>query len=242
MLSTRTFGIQQQRRERDRDRQWRFNPRRTLLTIVAVAGAICCAATAQAEEAGQVPYATIHKAVSRAQQVKHPKLRAFVIVESKIKSDKPITMVIKAKSGPINVDISKDGEIRNFPVSAELLKENPPVLSNQPKGSSALVVGLELVVPDTLTYSYRELAQQLEDANAEVKKQAGMLSLMAPRAKAVVFQFRPGSKATVTVNRKEPQVLTADAEGRVRLEIEKSVAAQDPEVVVSEKPVRVLVN
>ena len=242
MLSTRTFGIWQQSRQRDRECQQRVHSSRSLRTLVAVAAAICCAAPIYAQETGQVPYASIHKAVSRAQQVKHPKLRAFVIVESKMKSDKPVTMVIKAKSGPINVDISKDGEIRNFPVSAELLKENPPVLSNQPKGSSALVVGLELVVPDTLTYSYRELAQQLEDANAEVKKQAGMLSLVAPRAKAVLFQFRAGGKATVTVNRKEPQVVTADADGRVRLEIDKSVAAQDPQVIVSEKPVRVLVN
>ena len=240
MLSTRTFGIRLQRR--DRECQQRLNPRCRLHTIAAVAAAICCGATAHAQETGQVPYATIHKAVTRAQQVKHPKVRAFVIVQSKTKPDKPVTMAIKAKSGPINVDISKDGEIRNFPVSADLLKENPPVLSNQPKGSSALVVGLELVVPDTLTYSYRELAQQLEDANAEVKKQAGVLSLVAPRAKAVVFQFRARGKATVTVSRKEPQVLTADPDGRVRLEIDKSIAAQDPQVVVSEKPIRVLVN
>ena len=151
-------------------------------------------------------------------------------------------MVIQAKSGPINVPVSDDGEIRNFPISAELLKENPPVLSNQPKGSSQLQVALGVVLPDSLTYSYRELAQLLDDANAEMKKQAGMLSLAMPRAKALSFQFRAGGKQTVTIKRADPQVLTTDAAGAVRLEIDKAVAAQDPQVVVSEKPLKVLVN
>ena len=49
-------------------------------------------------------------------------------------------------------------------------------------------------------------------------------------------------QANVTIKRHEPQVLTADADGVVRLEIEKSVAAQDPQIVVSEKLLRLLVN
>ena len=206
---------------------------------------ICCSAPVHAQDSGQVPYATIHKVVSRAQQVKHPKIRAVVRVESKTTGAKPrdVTMVIQAKSGPINVDVAGDGEIRSFPISAELLKENPPVQSNQPKGSSQLRVGLEVAVPDSLTYSYRELAQLLDEANAELKKQAGMLSMVMPRAKALSFQFRSGGgKETVTIKRNDPQVLTADANGLVRLEIDKAVAAQDPQVVVSEKPARLLVN
>ncbi|HSH37847.1 MAG TPA: hypothetical protein VK993_03600 [Chthoniobacterales bacterium] len=196
----------------------------------------------RAEESGEVPYATVHKVVSRANQVKHPKIHAVVAVKSKDKTAKPVTMVIQAKSGWINVSIAEDGEIRNFPISQELLKENPPVLSNQPKGSSQLVACIELVVPDTTTYSYRELTQLLDEANGQIRKQAGMLSIMAPRAKALSSQFRGGGNETVTIKRNEPQVLTADANGVVRLEIDKSVAAQDPQVVVSAKPAKVLVN
>ena len=216
-----------------------------VLTSLGVLLAVFCASpTLHAQETGQVPYAVIHKVVSRAQQVKHPRIRAVVSLESKAAGAKPkdITMVVQAKSGPINVSIGSDGEIRNFPISPELLKENPPVLSNQPKGSSQLRVGLEVVMPDSLTYSYRELAQLLDDANGEMKKQAGMLSMVMPRAKALSFQFRSGGKETVTIKRNEPQVLTADANGVVRVEIDKAVAAQDPQVVVSEKPVRVRVN
>ena len=208
--------------------------------VVALFGSL---GTLQAQESGQVPYATIHKVVSRAQQVKHPKLRAIVTLESKTgAAKKDMTMVVQAKSGDINVPIGDDGEIRNFPITPELLKENPPVRSNQPKGSSQLQVALAAVLPDSPTYSYRELAQLLDDANAELKKQAGMLSMVMPRAKALSFQFRAGGKQTVTIKRSEPQVLSADASGAVRLEIDKAVAAQDPQVVVSEKPIRVLVN
>lgn len=208
------------------------------------AAAICCSVTLHAQEFGQVPYATFHKVISRAQQVKHPKVRAFVTLESKAGAakQKPITMVVQAKSGPINVAVSEDGEIRNFPVSAELLTENPMVQSNQPKGTSQLRVGLEAVLPDRLSYSYRELAQLLDDANAEMKKQAGILSVMMPRVKALSFEFGGAGKQTVTIKRAEPQVLNADANGAVRLAIDKKLAAEDPQVVVSEKPSTVLVK
>ena len=210
--------------------------------IAAIALALDGPAALHAQDSGQVPYTTIHKVVSRANQVKHPKLRAVVALKSKDKNAKPATLVIQAKSGPINVSIGEDGEIRNFPVTAELLKENPSVLSNQPKGTSQLLATMEVVVPDGLSYSYRDLAQLLDDANAEIKKQAGMLSLLAPRAKAIAFQFPAGSKETVTIKRSEPQVLNADANGVVRLEIDKAVAAQDPQVVVSAKPAKMRVN
>jgi hypothetical protein len=128
--------------------------------VVALFGSL---GTLQAQESGQVPYATIHKVVSRAQQVKHPQLRAIVTLESKTgAAKKDMTMVVQAKSGDINVPIGDDGEIRNFPMTPELLKENPPVRSNQPKGSSQLQVALAAVLPDSPTYSYRELAQLLD--------------------------------------------------------------------------------
>ncbi|CAA9269327.1 MAG: hypothetical protein AVDCRST_MAG42-3352 [uncultured Chthoniobacterales bacterium] len=217
-----------------------------LKAIALGLAALCCSATpqAQAQEGGQVPYATIHKVVSRAGQVKHPKVRAIVTLQSKTGAakQKPITMVIQAKSGPINVAVSEDGEIRNFPISAELLKENPMVQSNQPKGSSQLRVDLEAVLPDGLSYSYRELSQLLDDASAEMKKQAGMLSMMMPRPKALSFEFGGGGKQTVTIKRAEPQVLNADANGAVLLEIDKKLAAEDPQVVVSARPSKVLVR
>jgi hypothetical protein len=216
--------------------------RGVLLAAVAVAVAFSTTTSLHAEDSGQVPYAVMHKAISRAQQVKNPKVRAVVTLQSKAKTAKSPTMVIQAKSGPINVAIADDGEIRNFPISDELLKENPPVVSNQPKGTSQLAVGMEAVLPETLTHSGRELAQIVDTANAEIKKQAGMLSMMAPRAKALSFQFRGGGKQTVTINRAQPQVLSADANGTVRVEIDKSFAAQDPQVVLSEKPAKIMVN
>ena len=214
-----------------------------LVPIAFLAAAFCFPGTLPAQESGQVPYAVIHKVVSRTQQVKHPKLRAVVRLESKAAAKpKEMTMVIQAKSGPINVAIADDGELRNFPVRDELLKENPPVVTNLPKGTSQLQAGIELAVPETLTYSGRELAQLVDAANAEIKKQAGMLSLMVPRAKALSFKFGGGGKQTVTINGKQPQTLSADASGAVRVEIDKSFAAQDPQIVVSEKPARIVVN
>jgi predicted regulator of Ras-like GTPase activity (Roadblock/LC7/MglB family) len=214
--------------------------------IRVVTAALCCslAASAPAQEFGQIPYATIHKVMTRLQSVKNPKLRGTVAIQPKGKSTNPqeITLTVQAKSGPIKVPVEKDGEIRSFPMSDALLKENPPVLSNLPKGQSQLVAGLQVVLPDTLTHSYRDLAELLQEANSEMKKQAGMMSMMMPKAKALVVQFRGAGKQTVTIEGNERKVLAADADGSVRLEIEKELVAPNPQVVLSEKPAKVLVN
>ena len=205
---------------------------------------LCGALALHAQEAGQVPYAVIHKAVTRAQQVKHPKLRAVVSVEPKAKSAQAndVTMVIQAKSGPIKVGIGEGGEIRDFPLTPELLKENPPVSSNQPKGTSQMRVAMEAVLPDTTAYAYRDLADLLDAANAELKKQAGMLSMVMPGAKALLFHFKGAGKQRVTIEGKESQVLTAEADRTVRLVIDKALVAQNPQVVLSEKPAKVTID
>jgi hypothetical protein len=66
--------------------------------------------------------------------------------------------------------------------------------------------------------------------------------MVMPRAKSLQFQFSSGAKQTVTITGKNPQVFTADANGAVDLTIDPKLAAEDPQVVVSEKPTKVLVK
>jgi hypothetical protein len=223
----------------------KFASRPLLHAIGILLVIIGCGSAVAAEEFGQIPYSTIHKALTRARAVTNPNLRptvSIVSTDANASKSQPVKLVVQAKSGAMNVDIDNDGEIRSFPLTDELLKENPFVLSNQPRGKSQLRVAVAIVLPDGLTYSYRLLAQRLEEANAEVKKQAGMLSLMAPRAKTLQFQFKAPAKQTLTVGGKNGQVLTADNNGVIELTIDPKIASEDPQVVVSEKPSKIIVK
>jgi hypothetical protein len=59
-------------------------------------------------------------------------------------------LTIQSHTGVINVSVSRDGAIENFPISNELLAENPSVIANQPKGSSELSLQIRIPVPGHL--------------------------------------------------------------------------------------------
>ena len=220
-------------------------PERIVNAVGILLATACCSIAFAAEEFGQIPYATIHKALTRARTVSNPNLRPTVSIistDANAASSEPVKLVVQSKSGAMKVDVDDDGEIRSFPLTDELLKENPFVLSNQPRGKSQLRVAIAVVLPDSLTLSYRVLSQRLDEANAEIKKQAGMLSVMVPRAKTLQFQFKTPGKQTITVGGKAGQVLTADNRGTIELTIDPKTASEDPQVILSEKPAKVLVK
>jgi hypothetical protein len=219
--------------------------RNTIVAAVAVLFATAAGVARAAEEFGQIPYSVFYQAFTRSQKINSAHLRPTVTVVSTKAKDAgapPVKLVIQAKAGPINVTADSEGEIRSFPLTEELRKENPEVLSNQPRGTSQLRVAVALVLPDTLTYSYRLLAERLEEANREMKKQAGMLSIMLPRAKTLEFHFSSPGKQTVTVAATKPQTFTTDNNGNVQLVIDSQLAAEDPQVIVSVKPEKVTVK
>ena len=223
----------------------KFTSRPVVHTVAVLLMIVGAGAAVAAEEFGQIPYSTIHKALTRARAVTSPNLRPTVSIistDANASKSQPVKLVVQAKSGAMNVDVDNDGEIRSFPLTDELLKENPFVLSNQPRGKSQLRVAVAVVLPDGLSYSYKLLAQRLDEANAEIKKQAGMLSVMAPRAKTLQFQFKTPAKQTLTIGGKSGQALTADNNGMIELTIDPKIASEDPQVVVSEKPAKVIVK
>ena len=68
------------------------------------------------------------------------------IVESKGRKPAPAdtTLTIQSQNGPINVPVSRDGAVENFPISTELLAENPLVIANKPKGSLDLALQIRI--------------------------------------------------------------------------------------------------
>ena len=201
------------------------------------------AASGYAQEKATLPYAKLYDVFQRAEKVRSKDVRAAIAVASKNPAVKPndVTFTIESKRGARKLHVDPDGELHGFPINSRLLKENPPVVTNQPKGSLQVGGGLIFNVPASTRYSYRKLGSLLDAGNAARKKEAGLFSLVAPQAKSVLFVFFDHTRQTLTVHAKAgPTTLTADDKGEIALAIDRSLLAENPTVTLSEKPSKVL--
>jgi hypothetical protein len=205
-------------------------------TIKSLLLVLALAMPAAAEDFGSMPYAKLYALFQDASGVSAPNIRPTVAISSTNKEVKPaaITLTIQARSGPIKVALEPDGEIRTFPMSEELLKENPIVLSNQPKDTLRFVSGLTVQLPDTLAYTYAQLSDLLDQVNAKIRKQSGTMSKLAPQAKGLTFQFRSPYTQTMTiVSQNNSKTLRPDRAGAIAFPLDKQALSENPTVTVS---------
>jgi hypothetical protein len=149
-----------------------------------------------------------------------------------------IQLTIHSKTrGEIPVELNHSGEIKAFPHSEELAKENPPVISNLPKGTLTMTIMWYIPRPDDLSFPYSKLRNGVAEFNKLIKEQAGTFSLFAPKSKGVVFIF-PGTSA----RKAKVEIITADgtkeytADSRAQVEVSlSSKIPDDAEVRLSEK-------
>jgi hypothetical protein len=202
-----------------------------VLLAVALVGPVAAA------DGGRTPYSTLYRALAPAREVgEHPRLRAVQRIESKLPGVRPqqIEVRIHARSGDIAVPIAADGAAQ-FPLRDDLLAEDPPVSSNQPKGSITLSVTLALRVPDSTRLSAADLRAALADVDAWLVEQGNP---GAP-TRGVEFRFPPGSGASLTVRGDTERFLLADDAGRI-------VVVRDPDLDtaigldLSQRPLEVL--
>ena len=166
------------------------------------------------------------------------------IVESKGHKVAPAdtTLTIQSQNGPINVPVSRDGAVENFPISTELLAENPLVVSNKPKGSLDLALQIRIPVPNQKRFKYSELVGGLKEANHLFRKALGILAIFAPQTKDLTFVFASSGsdrpQVTVLWNG-SPETRVADDEGMLTIRINESTK-ENPEVLVSAIPQKIL--
>ncbi len=217
-----------------------------MITRIFLLGLLCLLVripAGYAQEKATVPYARIYDAFQRAESVRTKDVRVAIAVASKSEAVPPgvVSLTIQAKSGARKLHVDPDGEIHGFPMTAKLLQENPPVVSNQPKGSLQIGGGLFFNGSAATTYRYRKLSDLLAAGNAVSKKRAGFFSLVAPQAKSVLFVFFRHTGQTLTVHAKSaPQTLKANEKGEIALRIDPALLGENPTVRLSEKPSKVL--
>ncbi|HEY0180388.1 MAG TPA: hypothetical protein VGC30_12280 [Dokdonella sp.] len=194
-------------------------------------------AAAAAGAAATTPYAALYDALAPARSIAaYDRLIAIEHVGSSAPGVRPedIRITIRAKSGAIEVPVAADGGLE-FPLSEALRAENPPVETNQPKGSLALGVNAALRPPHGLVAPWREIAAALKQADA-------LYASASPphTVRGIEVRFAPGAPATLTLGERSERLFAADADGRVIVLRDDVVDAEHATLAFSRPPLRIL--
>jgi hypothetical protein len=204
-----------------------------LLASIVLAGA------ANAEETSTTPYATLYQVLSPVQTIgKYDRLVAIERIESKLADVKPadIRVVIHAKSGAIAVPVGSDGVVK-FPATDALRTENPPVETNQPKGSLAFIVNVALKLADPARVPWSDVEAGLEQVKAFYAESRGA---SAPGISGIEIHFAPGAPAMLTIEGRSERLLMADPGGRVIVTRDMASVDEKPVLAFSRAPEFVL--
>lgn len=179
---------------------------------------LSCGVAAAQTPGGETPYRALYGALSPSLKLAgYSRLKPVQRIVSKNASVAPdsILVSIHADSGVIEVRPARDGRV-DFPMSEALLTENPPVRSNQPRGSLSVSVSFEIDLGDGDSLSYAELAKGIDQAQQALA--AVEPALAAQRVAGIEFSFPPGVDARLQiVDPRLEELLVADREGFVRL-------------------------
>ena len=207
---------------------------RTMLIVV-----LCAVASLAHAADREIPYKEMHSPFSRAAGIPNGK---YFRLDTRLASSDPsvatadIKLVIKSRSGDIPVPVAADGAVQ-FPVREDLLKENPPVVTNVPAGKMQLTISMRVEAPPAQRFRYELMAAMQDDAKAIISKQGLMVRMMAPDFEGFVIGFAPGTAATATVELAgKPVSIEADAQGVIRIPDKKAWRKENPWIQLSAMP------
>ena len=132
------------------------------------------------------------------------------------------------------ISVNAKGEFI-VPFNPAWIKSDPEVLTTIPAGQKAKF-GFNAVpaMPENTRLDYASLMAGVPQVNALIKSQAGMLRFMMPTLVGITLQFPKASRATVLLGTTR---VAADANGLVKLHLDKALLAANVPVVLSEMPV-----
>jgi len=184
----------------------------------------CSTGPARAENAA-IPYNTLAKALDDLSELKgKDRLIASLRLKPSSKAVAPTAVKadIRSAKGTIPVKLAPNGEILDFPLTPQLRSENPPVESNQPKGTLSLRVSVSIRYSGKLEESAAYYATGLDQLNSAIRHKMGLLSLAAPKLRTVVFEFESGEPAALALTTaKGTESITADSSGKIRVDFSR---------------------
>lgn len=205
------------------------------MNLLALVASLALAQNAAGGATSTTPYLTLYQVLSPVAKIStYDHLVAVERIESKLPDVRPqdIRVVIHAKEGPIPVPVSATGEVK-FPVTDALRAENPPVETNQPKGSLALIVNVALHMADAKRMPWSEIETGLAQVKAFYAETQGA---SAPGISGVEVHFPAGESAMLTIEGKNERLLMADPLGRIVVTREMALESSAPVLVFSRAP------
>ncbi len=146
-----------------------------------------------------------------------------------------IRVTIVSKAGRIELKPDQVGRV-DFPMTQELLEENPWVESNQPPGSLGLSATMELKISATREMAYVDLFEAMQQAQAAL---TALGPAMAKRkVRGVDLLFDPKSDASVTIeDAKSEELALANAGGVVSVRMNEAWVKSKAQVRMSASPI-----
>jgi hypothetical protein len=148
---------------------------------------------------------------------------------------RPLTITILSKTGRIDVPVDADNSFA-IPISDALRDENPTVLTNQPKGSLTLQVGVRILLPQQTRYAYSEFWLGIQQANAMTKRFAGMVrGFFSQSADSLILRFSRPERQMLRIAAPDGALtLIADDSGTIFIRMDKKLVEENPMMELSE--------
>jgi hypothetical protein len=227
-------------------------------TIILAAGTTTLVAQHESRRSPSIPYKMADDLWQLINGTDKTKFNLWASISSTNKAVQPgdiQIMIHSAVKGPISVRLGTNGQVMDFPHDEALRHENPPVTVNPSSGGS-LTIGAYLPVPEDLTFRYNRLGDGVAEANNTIAKAENKIirpgylgwanyinwyfsTSRKLKVQGVDFVFPKSSARTATVEimaAAGTKTYKADANGQIKLKLDKSLLLENPEVKVSEKP------
>ena len=186
----------------------------------------------------EIPYGKLHEAftaVKPLEDARFIQLRYTVARSDADTAGEPVRLVIASAGGDLEVAVGADGTV-DFPISAGLLEENPPVRTNAPAGGLSIGMTIDIAAPPAERFPYALLVDMEDEYARMVKKQGLMARMMAPSPSGLSLSFAAGESASATVGGRRSEVFHVDEDGQLRIPSRREWRRENPEVVLSHVP------
>jgi len=208
--------------------------------LALVAGGVTAGPASAADEVATLPYRTLTANAIIFLNVQAGERDRLALVQS-LRPDggnlvsRPLTITILSKNGRIDVPVGADNSFA-IPISDDLSEENPTVVTNQPKGSLSLQVGVRILLPQTTRYAYSEFWLGIQQANAMTKRFAGMMRwLFSQSADSLILRFNRPERQMLRIAASDGALtLIADDSGTIFVRIDKKLVEENPMMELSE--------
>ncbi len=203
---------------------------------LAILSLACNLVLAQAPT--QVRYANLYHALEPSLVIsRFDRLLAHQRIVSRQSNVLPsqIAVRILAASGVILVKVGQDGSV-NFPMTQDLLAENPTVETNQVKGSLSLSCTMEIKLGQSKVVQYAELYKSALQAQQAIAVLGH--GMTGRKVRSIEFEFDPSLSARAElVNSDAEELFLADKQGLLILRVDEALVNAKAKVTFSNFPI-----